>query len=74
MNITEDDIDIFKTNKIDSMYHEFLIPKRNGGYRTITAPNDYLKEIYLDHLVVSIYARGFVEGRSIIFCNIHTFT
>ena len=29
---------------INNMYHEFKIPKHTGGFRTIDAPNDELKE------------------------------
>lgn len=30
---------------VNRTYHDFLIPKRSGGFRTISAPNDDLKQI-----------------------------
>lgn len=56
----------------DRMYRQITIPKRNGGFRTIHAPDDRLKAI--QHLLLlelsKLYAprvpvHGFVNGKSV---------
>lgn len=73
LNISADEINIKRKKTVNKMYHNFLIPKKSGGERIISAPNDQLKiiqkrikEIFLDKLPISIYAHGFVNGRSIV--------
>ena len=39
---------INKKETVDKSYYQFKIPKRKGGYRTITAPNDDLKKLQKD--------------------------
>lgn len=55
-----------------SFYRQFNIPKRNGGFRTITTPYPSLKKcqkwIYkniLQKQAVDIHAHGYVQSRSI---------
>lgn len=56
-------------NNKQEHYHTFRIPKAKGGYRTITAPNEWLKElqttiakvlgsVYIDHEAVHAYTPG----------------
>ena len=59
--------------KKQERYHSFLIPKKSGGERTISAPCGNLKwmqlcinEIFKALYTASPYAMGFAEGRSIV--------
>lgn len=59
--------------RFDDLYHSWTIPKRNGGERTITAPDRRLKAVQraiLDQLLARLplhhAARGFVKGLSIV--------
>lgn len=67
--------------QIDSQYKQFEIPKRNGGFRTINAPMDELKDIQIrlsqllldciDEInksknIVPKLSHGFTRNRSII--------
>jgi RNA-directed DNA polymerase len=53
-------------------YHRFQVKKKTGGFRTIQAPLDPLKSLQsgiyqnvLSNVLVSQYAHGFVDDRSI---------
>lgn len=67
--------------QVDSQYHQFLIPKRSGGFRTINAPTAELKDIQsrlsvllldcVDEInkskkIVPKLSHGFTRERSII--------
>lgn len=54
-------------------YHSWLVPKRSGGQRTITAPLPQLKELqrwalrnYFEKLAVHGAAHGFLPSRSVL--------
>jgi len=54
-------------------YHEYIIPKKNGGVRIIDSPSmdlKYIQRWILDNIIdkmhVSEYAHGFVKNRSIL--------
>lgn len=56
-----------------SKYHTFQVPKRSGGYRKISAPDDRLKWVQgkLNNYIISKYQFlncqcGFVKGKSIV--------
>lgn len=66
-----DQDNLFGKNRKAS-YHNFKIPKKSGGFRSIEAPNEQLKKIQLwikenilDKFTVSGYAKGFKKGISI---------
>lgn len=59
--------------KVENCYREFSVPKRNGGKRMLSAPNEFLKHFQrkileaLDGLFTpSNAAFGFVKGKSIV--------
>ena len=65
--------DFFFGDKKEELYRTFKIPKKSGGYRTIEAPCERLKQIQrwikdeiIDKLVMSEYATGFRKNLSIV--------
>jgi len=64
----------------DGLYRAYELPKKSGGKRTITVPQDGLKALQrrildnaLEHLPVSPHATGFRKGLSIV-ANAHAHT
>jgi retron-type reverse transcriptase len=72
-DIKKKDQDRFFGNQRFSNYHKFEIHKKNGGIRTIEAPNDdlkaiqtWIKEKILDNINVSEHAKGFKKNTNIV--------
>lgn len=70
LNIKESTLDNVLTK---SKYHNFKVPKRSGGYRSISAPDDRLKWVQekLNNYIIKKYEflecqYGFVKGKSIV--------
>ncbi len=70
LNIKESTLDNVLTK---SKYHTFKVPKRSGGYRKISAPDDRLKWVQekLNNYITKKYEflecqYGFVKGKSIV--------
>ncbi|MGD1046287.1 MAG: reverse transcriptase family protein [Bacteroidota bacterium] len=60
-------------NSPQSFYHSFIIPKRNGGKRTISMPyptllyiQRWIKAEILDKVILNDCAHGFVSNKSIL--------
>lgn len=60
-------------SEMDKHVHTFKIPKRSGGHRTITAPDDILKSIQvnINNNFLRLYhpesnAHGFIKNKSIV--------
>jgi hypothetical protein len=60
-------------NNRDNQYSYYLIKKKKGGYRRIIAPRSNIKSLQkwiqvniLDKVELSVFATGFVKGRSIL--------
>lgn len=59
------------SNSINSHYRTVLLPKKNGGYRTLSVPDEALKavqrritDVLLIHMPVSRYAKAYRYGSS----------
>ena len=72
LGIRKKDQDKLFGKKRQESYHNFRIPKKSGGIRTIEAPSKqlkgiqlWIKENILDKFSASEYAKGFKKGTSI---------
>lgn len=70
LNIKESTLDNILSK---SEYHTFRVPKRSGGYRNISAPDDRLKWVQdkLNNYIISQYEFlecqcGFIKGKNIV--------
>ena len=59
------------SNNISKHYHKAKLPKKNGGYRNLSVPDEILKtiqrqisEVLLIHMPVSRYAKAYRFGSS----------
>lgn len=67
------DRDAATGNKLHALYHQYELPKKSGGTRTVSTPDALLKKVQrailaciVDPLGAHPAAHGFVKGRSIV--------
>jgi retron-type reverse transcriptase len=71
--LATENFDLPAGSRLDNCYVVFQVPKDSGGYRTVSAPHDWLKSIQrqinrnlLSHLPAHKSVHGFMTGRSIV--------